>query len=61
MYAVAVRLREEGVGDCVIAAALGIDDDQVPALLQIADCKITNLMASDAVASRQPAAAIAHI
>jgi hypothetical protein len=60
MYAVAVRLRDERLGDHVIAAALGIDDDQVHVLLQIADCKLSNLMASDALLAREPAAGITH-
>jgi len=49
MHAVAIRLRDEGLRDRVIAVALGIDDDQVPTLLGIADAKLANLMAMDRV------------
>ncbi len=48
MHAVAVRLRDEGSSNHVIATALGIDDDQVDALLVVADAKLRNLEASDA-------------
>jgi hypothetical protein len=44
LHAVAIRLRDEGVGDHVIAVALALDDDQVPTLLRIADGKLVNLM-----------------
>jgi hypothetical protein len=46
-YAVAIRLRDEGQRDHLIALALEIDDDQVPMLLQIADSKLSNVMSSD--------------
>ncbi len=49
MHAVAIRLRDEGLHDHVVAVALGIEDDQVPTLLGIADAKLTNLMAVDRV------------
>jgi hypothetical protein len=48
---VAIRLRDEGQGNHMIAVALEMDDDQVPTLLWIADSKLANLMALDAVAS----------
>jgi len=35
----------------MIAVALEMDDDQVPTLLHIADSKLANLMAQDAVPS----------
>ncbi|MGO9559704.1 MAG: hypothetical protein ACLPQS_02725 [Acidimicrobiales bacterium] len=41
----AVRLRDDGLADHVIAVALDIEDDQVPTLLQIADSKLNSLMA----------------
>jgi hypothetical protein len=47
MHGVAIRLRDEGLHDHVIAVALEIDDDQVPTLLGIADAKLNNLMAID--------------
>ena len=46
-HAVAIRLRDDGLGDHVIAVALGIDDDQVPVLLQIAESKLSNLISLD--------------
>ncbi len=46
LHAVAVRLRDEGAGDHVIAVALAIDDDQVPTLLEIADAKLARLISS---------------
>jgi hypothetical protein len=45
MHAVAVRLRDDGVNNHVIAVALGIALLDVSTLLQIADSKLTNLMA----------------
>jgi hypothetical protein len=47
LHAVAIRLRDEGLGDHVIAVALEIEDDQVPMLLQIAESKLSGLMALD--------------
>jgi hypothetical protein len=46
-HAVAVRLHDDGFDDHVIAVAVGIDDLEVPVLLQIAEWKLTNLMNSD--------------
>jgi hypothetical protein len=47
---VAIRLRDDGCADHLIAVALGIDDDQVPMLLQIANSKLHNLMSQDVAA-----------
>ena len=44
MHAVAIRLRDEGADDHVIAVALAIDDDQVATLLEIAEAKLANLI-----------------
>jgi hypothetical protein len=44
MHAVAVRLRDGGADDHLIAVALAIDDDQVPSLLEIADAKVSHLI-----------------
>jgi hypothetical protein len=49
LHAAAIRLRDDGFGDHVIAVALGIDDHQVATLLQIANSKLTNLMALDGI------------
>jgi len=47
LHAVAIRLRDEGLDDHVIAVALELDDDQVPMLMQIAHCKLSSLMSAD--------------
>jgi hypothetical protein len=47
LHAVAIRLRDGGLDDHVIAVALELDDDQVPMLMQIAQCKLSSLMAAD--------------
>jgi hypothetical protein len=52
-HAVAIRLRDEGHGNHMIAVALEMDDDQVPMMLRVADSKLANLMAPDAVPSPQ--------
>lgn len=44
LHAVAIRLRDEGVDDHLIAVALEVEDNQVPTLLQIADGKLVDLM-----------------
>lgn len=49
LHAVAIRLRDDGFDDHVIAVALGIDDHQVDTLLHIANSKLTNLMALDGI------------
>jgi hypothetical protein len=47
LHAVAIRLRDGGFDDQVIAVALEIEDAQVPTLLQIANSKLENLIALD--------------
>jgi hypothetical protein len=47
LHAVAIRLRDEGYDDRVIATALEIDEFNVPMLMNIANSKLTNLMALD--------------
>jgi hypothetical protein len=49
LHAVAIRLRDEGIGDHAIAVALEIEDAEVTMLLHIADSKLTNLMALDSI------------
>jgi hypothetical protein len=49
VHAVAIRLRDGGFGDHVIAVALEIEDAEVSTLLHIADSKLTNLMALDPI------------
>jgi hypothetical protein len=44
VHAVAIRLRDVGADDCLIATALAIDDDQVPVLLSIAEAKLASLL-----------------
>lgn len=44
MHAVALRLRDNGFDDEVIAAALDVEHVQVPALLRIAEGKLAKLM-----------------
>jgi hypothetical protein len=44
-YAVAVRLREGGADRRAIAVALGIDEDEVGSLLEIAEAKLASLVA----------------
>ena len=46
-YAVALRLREGGADDEAIAAALGIDAAGVPALLEVAQAKLSAELARD--------------
>jgi hypothetical protein len=45
LYAVAVRLRDEGVDTHTIAVALAVDDDAVAPLLSIAEAKLARLEA----------------
>lgn len=47
LHAVAIRLRDEGLDDHVIAVALAVDDDQVTTLLAIAEAKLAGLEAGD--------------
>jgi hypothetical protein len=58
LHAVAIRLRDDGFDDHVIAVALEIDDVQVPTLLQIANRKLENLIALDVVES--PRSGLGH-
>jgi DNA-directed RNA polymerase specialized sigma24 family protein len=51
MHAVAIRLRDNGFDARAIAAAAGIDEHEVPMLLQVAERKLTNLMAIETPAS----------
>jgi|HubBroStandDraft_1064217.scaffolds.fasta_scaffold176686_3 hypothetical protein len=53
LHAVAIRLRDDGFDDHVIAVALQVDDVQVPTLLQIANRKLENLIALDDAGSRR--------
>jgi DNA-directed RNA polymerase specialized sigma24 family protein len=46
-YAVALRLRAAGADDQAIAAALGIDLAGVPALLEVAEAKLSAELARD--------------
>ena len=46
-YAVALRLRAAGADDQAIAAALGIDAAGVPALLEVAEAKLSAELARD--------------
>jgi hypothetical protein len=59
-YAVAIRMRDEGLGDEVIAIALDVDEGEMALLMLIADSKLLNLMTLDASDPR-PNAAIAHV
>lgn len=45
-HAVALRLRDNGFDDQVIAAVLDVEVVQVPALLRIAEAKLSRLMAA---------------
>jgi DNA-directed RNA polymerase specialized sigma24 family protein len=47
-YAVALRLRAVGADDQAIADALGIDPAGVPALLEVAEAKLSAELARDA-------------
>jgi hypothetical protein len=44
VHAVALRLRDVGASLHTIAVAIGVDDDQVPPLLTIADSKLERLL-----------------
>lgn len=48
-HAAAIRLRDKGYGDHMIAVELEMDDDQVRTLLRIADSKLANLTALEPV------------
>jgi hypothetical protein len=47
LHAVAIRLRDDGAGRRVIAAALGISEEDVPTMLEIADAKLRRLEATE--------------
>ena len=49
LHAVAIRLRDDGLDDHVIAVALGIDEDQVPVSLRVAQRKLDRLLTMDDV------------
>ena len=46
-HAVAIRLKDGGFSDGVIAVALGTEPEQVPPLLRIAATKLARLLAKD--------------
>ncbi len=56
MHAVALRLRDSGFDDQVVAVVLDIEDVQVPTLLRIAEAKLARLVAGDprAIDVKQP-------
>ncbi|WP_102143623.1 hypothetical protein [Mycobacterium hubeiense] len=39
-YATALRLREAGIGDDVIAECIGVDLDALPTLMRLAEAKL---------------------
>ena len=45
LHAVALRLRDNGFDDHVIALVLDIEDAQVPTLVRIAEAKLVKVMA----------------
>ncbi len=45
-YAVALRLRDAGVGDAELAAGLAIEPEAVPTLLKVAEAKVSELLGS---------------
>jgi hypothetical protein len=47
MYAVAQRLRDNGADQHTIAVAVGIDDNEVPALLELASAKLARILGSE--------------
>jgi hypothetical protein len=49
LHAVAIRLNDDNYGDLAIAVALGIGEDEVATLVQIANQKLNRLISSDAV------------
>ena len=46
-HAVAIRLRDSGADDATLAAALGIDAEEVPHLVTIAEAKLEALLVED--------------
>jgi hypothetical protein len=47
LHAVALRLRDNGFDDHVVAVVLDIEDIQVPTLLRVAEAKLARLVAGD--------------
>ena len=45
-YAIALRLRDLGVPDHVVAEALGVDPLSLPPLLDLAEAKLASIMRS---------------
>jgi hypothetical protein len=46
-YSLALRLRNAGVDDALIAECVGVDPEALPALLEIATAKLDNLTRSE--------------
>ncbi|MFT4127912.1 MAG: hypothetical protein QM662_17005 [Gordonia sp. (in: high G+C Gram-positive bacteria)] len=46
-YGMALRLRDAGVGDDVIATSLGVEPDELPMLMHIARAKLASLGYAD--------------
>lgn len=53
-YAIALRLRDEGMGRDRIAAVLGIDPEAVGTLLAVGDAKLSRLLDELGNARRTP-------
>jgi hypothetical protein len=46
-YAVALRLREAGIDDALIAECLGVDPDALPTLMLVAEAKLSAAQGED--------------
>jgi hypothetical protein len=46
-YALALRLREAGVDDALIAECVGVEPEALPTLLEIAAAKLDNLTSGE--------------
>jgi hypothetical protein len=46
-YALALRLRDAGVDDALIAESVGVEPEALPTLLKIATAKLDNLTRSE--------------
>jgi DNA-directed RNA polymerase specialized sigma24 family protein len=46
-YAVALRLRDDGLEASSIAEVLGVDADALPTLLEVAEAKLRHAMTND--------------
>lgn len=46
-HAVAIRMRDGGADDAAVAAALGIDTEEVPPLVTIAEAKLEALLVEE--------------